>query len=116
MAAAETIRHAALDLAINGAADFKQSMGEINRALKASQAELNKVTAAYGKNEQNVETLTAQKTHLTNAVKLNQEEQRRLTEELQRATEEYGENSREAQVLATKLGNVEAKGSGLNAN
>jgi len=113
MAAAETIRHAALDLAINGAADFKQSMGEINRALKASQAELNKVTAAYGKNEQNVETLTAQKTHLTNAVKLNQEEQRRLTEELQRATEEYGENSREAQVLATKLGNVEAKGIGL---
>lgn len=113
MANAETIRHAALDLAINGAAEFKQSMGEINRALKASQAELNKVTSAYAKNEQNVETLTAQKTHLNNAIELNRAEQARLNEELQRATEQYGENSREAQVLATKLANAEAKGNGL---
>lgn len=113
MVGAETIRHAALDLAINGAAEFKQNMGEINRALKVSQAELNLVTSAYAKNEQNVQTLTAQKNHLNNAVKLNAEEQKRLNEELQRATTEYGENSREAQVLATKLANVEAKGNVL---
>jgi len=112
-AAKKTIINAGAKLTLDGAKEFKESMGEINRKLKASQAELNKVTAAYGKNEQNVETLTARKTHLTNAVKLNQKEQQRLNEELQRATEEYGENSREAQVLATKIANVEAKGIGL---
>jgi len=113
MTGTETIRHAALDLAINGAADFKKSMGEINRELKASQAELNKVTAAYGKNEQNIETLSACKNHLNNAIESNRKEQQLLNEELQRATEQYGENSREAQVLATKVANAEAKGIGL---
>ena len=110
MAASETIRRAAMNLSINGAAEFKQSMGEINRQLKQSQAELNKVTAAYGKNEKNVETLTAQKNHLIKAIDLNRQEQQRLNEELARATEQYGENSREVQVLQTKLTNAEAKG------
>jgi len=113
VAAAETIRRAAMDLTINGAADFKKSMGEINRQLKQSQSELNKATAAYGKNERNVETLTAQKNHLNNAITLNRQEQERLNEELARATEKYGENSREVQVLQTKLTNAEAKGIAL---
>ncbi|MCL2197316.1 MAG: phage tail tape measure protein [Defluviitaleaceae bacterium] len=113
MAASETIRYAGVKLTVDGAAEFKKSLGEINRNLSASQAELNKVTAAYGRNEKNVETLTAQKNHLNNAIEANLQEQERLAEMLEKTTEEMGANSREAQTLATKLANTEAKGIGL---
>jgi len=113
MASTDTIRFAGLKLTIEGAADFERSLGEVNRELKQSQAELNKVTNAFGKNERNLETLSARKKHLENATRLNREEQQRLNSMLEKAREQYGENSREVQTLQTRLTEAEAKGVGL---
>jgi len=111
--AKKTIINAGAKLTLDGAREFKQSLGEINRKLKASQAELSKVTAAYGKNEQNVETLTARKEHLTNAMEHNRKEQLLLNEQLELLKQNATENAREIEVFENKLANAEAKGIGL---
>ena len=104
---------AALKVNVEGAAEFQKSLGEINRDLKQSQAELAKVTAAYAKNDKSLEVLNAKKIHLNNAINSNTEVQRELNRQLAEATEKYGENSQQVQVLATKLTRAEAEGIGL---
>ena len=110
---AENLRRTGLSLAIDGQAEFKKALADINRELKQSQSELNLVTAAYARNEQNIDTLTARKTHLENSIRLSREEQARLNDLLADATEKYGANSREVQELQTKLNNAQAKQVGL---
>ena len=111
--AAGGMRRTGLSLGIDGAKEFKETLAEINRKLKLSQAELAKVTNAYGANEKSVETLTAQKNHLNNALEANSEEQRVIRERLQAATEALGENHAEVQKLQVQLANAEAGGVAL---
>lgn len=107
--ASETIKYAGLKLTIDGAAEFEKSLGEINRGLKQSQAELSKSTAEFGKNSKNIEALTAQQTHLEKSLSLNKDEQARLNDIITKATAVYGENSKEVETLKTKLTQAEAE-------
>ena len=111
--AAGGMRRTGLSLGIDGAREFKETLAEINRKLKLSQAELAKVTNAFGANERSVETLTAQKNHLTNAMEANSAEQRVIRERLEAATEALGENHAEVQKLQVQLANAEAGGVAL---
>ncbi|MCL1999136.1 MAG: phage tail tape measure protein [Turicibacter sp.] len=108
------IRYAGLKLQIDGAAEFERTLGSINRELKLSQEELKKVTNEYGRNERNIETLTARKEQLETAVRLNVEQQKKLREMLANVVEEYGANSKEAETFAIQIAKAEAESVLLN--
>lgn len=84
-------------------------MGEINRELRLSQAELSKVTAEFGKNSKSIEALTAQQAHLEKSLSLNRKEQEQLNDLMAKATAQYGENSQEVETLRIKLTQAEAE-------
>ena len=107
--AAQTIRWAGMRLTVEGAAEFQQKLKDVNNQLKISQGELNKVTNAFDKNEQNAMTLAAQHQHLSESLRLNQEKQKALNMTLDDAISRYGENSSEVLGLKASLAEAEAE-------
>jgi len=107
--AAQTIRWAGMRLTVDGAAEFQQKLRDVNSQLKISQGELNKVTNAFGKNEQNATTLAAKHQHLTESLNLNAERQKALNMVLDDAIDRYGENSSEVLGLRASLSEAEAE-------
>ena len=107
--AAQTIRWAGMRLTVEGAAEFQKKLKDVNSQLKISQGELNKVTNAFDKNEQNAETLAAKHQHLTESLRLNAEKQASLNMVLEDATNRYGENSSEVLGLKASLAEAEAQ-------
>ncbi len=99
----EAIKIAGIKLQVDGMAEFQQNFREINLHMKTSSTELAKVTAEFGKNSKSVEVLTAKQTDLQNKLSLNKQEQQNLNEMVEKASEKYGENSREVEALKIKL-------------
>jgi len=112
--AATTIRWAGVRLTMEGAQEFKKSMADINNQLKTSQANLNKVTNGFAKNETNAKTLAAQQKHLKEAFDLNAQAIALTQQKITEATNAFGENSSEAIALRRELAFLEAEQERLN--
>lgn len=101
---------AGMTVGIDGEAEFKKSLGAINSTLKALGSELKAVTAEFQDNADSMKALTAKADVLRRSISENekrldivtakyQEQQTAvngLAAELQKITQEYGANSKEA--------------------
>lgn len=97
-------------IGIQGEKEFRDSLNAINSQLKQLGAEMKSVTAEFDKNENSIEALSAKNTVLKKSIdttrqsielmeKQQEKYKERLTElgtALDKAIEEFGENSREA--------------------
>jgi|GEM_PF-1609911 len=108
MAAAKTIRWAGMRLTMDGAAEFRQNLTDINNRLKTSQAQMDKVTNSFERGTKNTETLTARKEHLENALNLNNDRLTELNQRMEEARTAFGDNSSEVLAFQTEIARTEA--------
>lgn len=104
----EVLKIAGLKLTIDGAAEFQNSLRNINAQMRLSSAELKKVTAEYGKNSTAAQALAAKKKDLETRMQSQREITKRLNDVLKETEQRYGENSVEAQTMRTKVLESEA--------
>ena len=108
MASKEVLKIAGLKLTVEGAAQFQSSLKNINSQMKISSAELQKVTAQYGKNSTATGALTSKKKALEDKLKTQRDATARLNDVLRETEERYGKNSTEANTMRAKVLESEA--------
>lgn len=108
MASKEVLKIAGLKLSVEGAAQFQTSLKSINSQMKLSSAELQKVTAQYGKNSTATGALTAKKKALEDKLKSQRQVTTQLNSVLKETEQRYGENSEEATRMRAKVLESEA--------
>lgn len=108
MASKEVLKIAGLKLTVDGAAQFQSSLKNINSQMKISSAELQKVTAQYGKNSTATGALAAKKKALEDKLKTQRDATARLNDVLKETEKRYGENSTEANTMRGKVLESEA--------
>ena len=96
-------------IVIEGEAEYKKALAEINRALKESKSELKAVAAEYAASGNSAKGLTAQIATLEKTHAQQSEQLQLMQEHLTKVTAAYGENSREAVDLRTKINNARAE-------
>lgn len=96
-------------IVIEGEAEYKKALAEINRALKESKSELKAVAAEYAASGNSAKGLTAQIATLEKTHAQQSEQLALMQEHLTKVTAAYGENSREAVDLRTKINNARAE-------
>lgn len=96
-------------IVIEGEAEYKKALAEINRALKESKSELKAVAAEYAASGNSAKGLTAQIATLEKTHAQQSEQLALMQEHLTKVTAAYGENSREAVELRTKINNARAE-------
>lgn len=96
-------------IVIEGEAEYKKALAEINRALKESKSELKAVAAEYAASGNSAKGLTAQIATLEKTHAQQSEQLAIMQEHLDKVTAAYGENSREAVDLRTKINNARAE-------
>lgn len=96
-------------IVIEGEAEYKKALAEINRALKESKSELKAVAAEYAASGSSAKGLTAQIDALEKTHAQQSEQLTLMQEHLTKVTAAYGENSREAVELRTKINNARAE-------
>ncbi|MGN0760138.1 MAG: phage tail tape measure protein [Candidatus Ventricola sp.] len=96
-------------IVIEGEAEYKKALAEINRALKESKSELKAVAAEYAASGNSAKGLTAQIATLEKTHAQQSEQLAMMQEHLDKVTAAYGENSREAVDLRTKINNARAE-------
>ena len=96
-------------IVIEGEAEYKKALAEINRALKESKSELKAVAAEYAASGNSAKGLTAQIATLEKTHAQQSEQLQLMQEHLGKVTAAYGENSREAVDLRTKINNARAE-------
>lgn len=77
---------------LEGEADFKKAIAEINTSLKTMGTEMKAVTSAYDRNDQSSEKLTAQNETLNKQIVTQKQKLEELKEMLNKASAAYGEN------------------------
>lgn len=90
---------------IEGEAEFKKALSELNTSLKTMGTEMTAVSSAYDKNDKSAEKLTAQNEVLTRQIDAQKDKVALLAAQLEKAQEEYGAGSRQAQALEQQLNN-----------
>ena len=111
--AAQTIRWAGMRLTIEGAAEFRQKLNDVNNQLKTSQAEMDKVVNSFGRGTQNIATLTEQQRHLTESIYGTNEKLTSLNMALEDVAKNHGVNSEQANALRMSIAQLEAEKAGL---
>ncbi len=77
---------------LEGEADFKKAIAEINTSLKTMGTEMKAVTSAYDRNDQSSEKLTAQNETLNKQIVTQKQKLEELKEMLNKSSAAYGEN------------------------
>lgn len=82
---------------IEGEAEFKKAIADINRSLKTMGTEMKAVTSAYDKNDQSSEKLTAQNEVLNKQIDAQKNKLNNLKAMLEKSKAAYGENDAQTQ-------------------
>lgn len=103
-------------IGMDGEAEFRKQLNNINTALKTLGTEMQRVTSEFSENAQGQQALTAKNQILTKSIETQKKKVREVSRALKEAQERYGENSNEAlkweQVLnrsKTSLNNMESE-------
>jgi len=95
-------------LVVDGEADFKKAITGINKDMNVLASEMKLVTSAFGDNKNSIEALTS-KSEVYNKQIVDQKEKVKLmTDALQNAKTEYGENSNKVKDWQIQLNNAES--------
>lgn len=94
-------------IAVDGEADFKKAVANINSSLKVLQSEAKKNTVVFSDNKDEMKKLQLQSENMTAQVRTQKEKISLLNSALENAKEEYGENSREVDSWKIKLNAAE---------
>ncbi len=85
-------------IGIEGEAEFRRSIRQINDAYKTLRTEMETVTSAFDKNDKSQENLTEQNKVLNKQIDLQKQKLKEVTAVLEKCKKEYGEN--DAKTLA----------------
>ena len=79
-------------IGIDGEAEFRKELGNINQQLRTLGSEMKAVTSAFAGNEKSQEALSAQAGVLTRQIEAQEQKLSRLEKGLASAAQKYGEN------------------------
>lgn len=86
-----------LKIGIDGEAEFRKSISNINEEYKTLKTEMATVTSAFDKNDQSQEKLTKQNEVLTKQIDLQKKKVEECNAALEKAKDKYGDNDRVTQ-------------------
>ena len=87
-------------IGIDGEAEFRKELGNINQQLRTLGSEMKAVTSAFAGNEKSQEALSAQAGVLTRQIEAQEQKLSRLEKGLASAAQKYGENEDPQRVCA----------------
>lgn len=96
-------------LKLEGEAEYKRQLGDIDSSLRTLRSEMNKVSAEFADNADSVEALNAKNEVLEKQLDAQRSKISTLREILEKAAEAYGQNDRRTQSWAQKLNNAETE-------
>ena len=83
-------------IGMDGEAEFRKQLNNINTALKTLGTEMQRVTSEFSENAQGQQALTAKNQILTKSIETQKKKVQEASRALKEAQERYGENSNEA--------------------
>ena len=99
---------------LSGEKEYKQAISEIGSGMKVLDAEMRKVTSAYGKNADSAKLLGQQNNILQRQINLQTEKIRYMQEALKNSVKKTGESSKATMAWKASLQNATAKLNDLN--
>lgn len=93
-------------LTVDGEAEFKRALSDINAQIKLNKSELNALTAEYNANGGSLDTLKAKQAALGTEMGNQQQKVDLMRQRLEEAKDAYGENSAQVVKLQTDLNNA----------
>ena len=96
-------------IVIEGEAEYKKSMADINRALREAKSEMKAAAAEYDANSDSIDALKASMDALHNVEQGQSLALATMEKHLKRVEETTGESSKEAVELRTKINNLRAE-------
>ena len=84
---------------VAGEQTYREALKNISRELRVQKVEMDAVTSAYGANQNSIEALSAKQEALTKQQDAHREKVQILSEMLEIAKQEFGENSEEADQI-----------------
>ena len=96
-------------LKLEGEAEYKRSLGELDASLKTLKTEMNKVSAEYEGNANSIEALSAKNEVYEKQLEVQRKKVETLKDVLAKAAEAWGENDKRTQAWAQKANNAEAE-------
>ena len=99
---------------LSGEKEYKQAISEIGSGMKVLDAEMRKVTSAYGKNADSAKLLGQQNDILQRQIYSQTEKIRYMQEALKNSVKKTGESSKATMAWKTSLQNATAKLNDLN--
>lgn len=99
---------------LSGEKEYKQAISEIGSGMKVLDAEMRKVTSAYGKNADSAKLLGQQNDILQRQIYLQTEKIRYMQEALKNSVKKTGESSKATMAWKASLQNATAKLNDLN--
>ena len=98
-----------LRLGIEGEAQFKQNLRDINQAFKVLGSEMQLVTAQFDKNDRSIQAVTARNAALNREVEQQRDKVATLRAALENAASSFGENDRRTQNWQIQLNKAQAE-------
>ncbi len=95
-------------IAIEGEAQFKKAINDINTSLRTMGTEMRAVTSAYDRNDKSSEKLTAQNQVLNKQIDAQKQKVSDLKDMVEKSTEAYGENDAKTQRYQQQLNTATA--------
>lgn len=102
-------------IVIEGEAKYKQTLREISQQLREAKSEVKAASAEMKANGQTAESARAKLDALGNVYKAQTEQLAKMQEHLGKVADAYGENSREASELRTRINNLRAETAGTSS-
>jgi len=102
-----------LKIGIEGEKEFKRALADINQSFKVLGSEMKLVESEFGKNQNSVQSLTAENEVLTRQIDAQKDKIETLQKALKNASDSFGENDRRTQNWAVQLNNAKAELNGM---
>ena len=102
-----------LKIGIEGEAQFKKALSEINQSFKVLGSEMNLVTSQFDKQEKSVGALSARNQVLRKEIDAQKDKVETLEAALQNAASSFGENDTRTQAWQIQLNNANAALNGM---
>lgn len=95
-------------IGIEGEANFKQAISQINTNLKTLASEMNLVSSSYDKNDKSMEGITAKNAVLAKQMDAQKDKVAELAKALQASKDKYGDNDKATQSWQQQLNKANA--------
>lgn len=105
-----------LRVGVDGEAEFKKALKEINAEIKELNTEAKLVASQYDRTDKSTEALTEKSKALTKQIDEQKKKIDFLSDALENAKEQYGENSIQAKHWQSELNNAQAQVNNLTRN